>query len=218
MLSAWDIDGRWKVYPRTVVVERRNSVDHSLIFKVGGYTSMRHNSVTDSWDTDNERSVEMFRLNPHFCQSMKDLERKVNTTDNARLDISGRGLWNSCEKTFFDILKHPNSQSYSGKSLEQIYQQHEKKKDKYNQGVIDIKSSFNPLVFTRGGMAPESTKYWQKNSWKTQGTICICHDIRKDKVQIYPFEEHPCCNTRILRQTKWYPPLGPHRHWLQFNS
>ena len=31
-----------------------------------------------------------------------DYERKVNTADNARLDISARGLWNSCEKTFFD--------------------------------------------------------------------------------------------------------------------
>ena len=28
-----------------------------------------------------------------------DYQRKVNTADNARLDISARGLWNSCEKT-----------------------------------------------------------------------------------------------------------------------
>jgi len=32
-----------------------------------------------------------------------DYERKVNTADNARLDVSARGLWNSCEKTFFGI-------------------------------------------------------------------------------------------------------------------
>ena len=32
-----------------------------------------------------------------------DHERKVNTADNARLDVSARGLWNSCEKTFFGI-------------------------------------------------------------------------------------------------------------------
>jgi len=94
-------------------------------------------------------------------------ERNVNTADNVRLDISARGLWNSCEKTFFDIrMKHHTSHSYSDKSLSQIYQQHEKvKKAKYNQSVIDIgKSSFNPLVITMsGGMAPEcqgSTKDW----------------------------------------------------------
>jgi len=48
----------------------------------------------------------MFTLNPHFYQSMKMTERKVNTADNARLDISARGLWNSCEKTFFDKGSH----------------------------------------------------------------------------------------------------------------
>ena len=47
-----------------------------------------------------------------------DYERKVNTADNARLDISVRGLWNSCEKTFFDIgITHLTSASYSEKSL-----------------------------------------------------------------------------------------------------
>jgi len=33
-------------------------MDHSLICKLGGYTSMRQNSVRDSlWDTDNERGL-----------------------------------------------------------------------------------------------------------------------------------------------------------------
>jgi len=78
---------------------------------------------------------------------------KVNTADNARLDISARGLWNSCEKTFFDIRRtHRTSQSYSGKSLAKTYQQHEKEKAKCNQRVIDIeKPSFKPLVFTTTG-------------------------------------------------------------------
>ena len=104
----------------------------------------------------------MFRPNPHFYQSMNenDYQRKVNTADNARLDISARGLWNSCEKTFFDIsITHPTSQSYSGKSLAEVYQQHEKeKKDKYNQRVIDIeKYSFNPL----SSQQPEG---WHQNA------------------------------------------------------
>jgi len=62
--------------------------------------------------------------------------------------------------------------------------------------------------------ATESTKDWQKNSWKTQRDICICHNLHKDKAQICSFEEHPCCNTRISRQTnatKWCPPPRPHR-------
>ena len=48
---------------------------------------------------------------------------KVKTADNARLDIFVKGLWNSCDKTFFDIrIAHPTSQFYSGKSLAKIYQ------------------------------------------------------------------------------------------------
>ena len=61
-----------------------------------------------------------------------DCKRKVNTADNARLDISARGLWNSCEKTLLDIrITHPTSQSYSWKSLAEIYQQHAKEKVPY---------------------------------------------------------------------------------------
>ena len=76
-----------------------------------------------------------------------DYDRKVNTADNARLDISVRGLWSSYERTFFDIrITHPTSQSYPGKPLAQIYLQQEKEKDKYNQRMIDSeKSSFNLL-------------------------------------------------------------------------
>ena len=154
----------------------------------------------------------MFRSNPHFYQSMKMTIKEKSTlytADHARLNISARGLWNSCEKTFFDIsITHPTSQSYSGTSLAEVYQQHEKEKDKYNQWVIDIeKSSFNPLVFTiTGGMAPEcnraNKRLVEKIAEKHRGAVRICHNIHKDKAQICPLEEHPCCNTRISRQTK----------------
>jgi len=48
----------------------------------------------------------MFRLNPHFCQSVKMTMKEVNTADNARLDISARELWNSCEKTSLTYGSH----------------------------------------------------------------------------------------------------------------
>jgi len=115
---------------------------------------MRRNSVRDSEALIMREGCRDVETEPtHLPINENDYERKVNTADNARLEISARGLWNSCEKTFFDTT----SQSYSGKSLAEISQQHEKEEDKYNQSVIDIeKSSFNPLVFTTsGGMAPE---------------------------------------------------------------
>jgi len=127
-----------------MLVERQTLVDHSLICKLDGYAStMKHNSVRDSEaqimrEVCRDVQAEPTLLNP-LSINENDYQRIVNTADNARLDISARGLWNSCEKTFFDIkITHPTSQSYSRKSLAEVYQQHEKEKDKYNQKVIDI--------------------------------------------------------------------------------
>ena len=65
-----------------------------------------------------------------YTINKNDYERKVNTADHARLDISAGGLWNSCAKSFLDIrITHPTSQSYSRKSLADVYQQHEKEKN-----------------------------------------------------------------------------------------
>jgi len=163
---------------------------------------------TTQWETVRhiwERSIGMFRLNPHLIQSTK-MTMKVNTADNARLDISARGLWNSCEKTFFDIrITHPTSQSYSRKSLAEIYQQHEKEK---RISTVQPKSDWHWELFIQfpclHNKWRDSTKMQRcqqktgrKNSWKPQGAICICHNTHKGKAQICPFEEHPHCNTRI---------------------
>ena len=58
-----------------------------------------------------------------------------------------------------------HSPSYSDKSVEQIYAQHEReKKSKYNSRVLQVeKGSFTPLIFsTTGGMGPECTKYHKR--------------------------------------------------------
>jgi len=126
---------------------------------------MRHKSVRDSEVQIMRKICKDVQIEPTLPPINKNkFKRKVNTADNAQLDISARRLWNSCNKTFFVIrITHPTSQSYYGKSLAEIYQQHEKEKDKYNQRVTDIeKSSLNPLVFTSGGMAPECTQSQQK--------------------------------------------------------
>jgi len=157
MSYGWQVKG----IPTHCACGETNSVDHSLSCKLGDYTAMGHNSVRDSEAQIMREVCRGFQTKPTLLPiNENDYERKVNTADNARLDISVRGQWNSCEKTFFNIrITHPTLQSYSGKSLAEIYQQHEKEKDKYNQRVIDIeKSSFHPLVFTTGGMALECNR------------------------------------------------------------
>ena len=100
-----------------------NSVDHSLIRKLGGYTSMRHNLVRDSEAHIMREVCRDVQTEPTLLPiNENDYQRKVNTADNPRLDISARGLWNSCEKTSFDIrVTHSTSQLYSGKSLAEVY-------------------------------------------------------------------------------------------------
>jgi len=122
----------WKVkgMPTHYACSEANSVDHSLICKMGSYTSMRHNSVTESQAQIVKEVCRDVQIRTTLLPITKnDYERKINTADNAKLDISARGLWNSCEKTFFDIrITHCTSQSYPGKSLAEIYQQHEERR------------------------------------------------------------------------------------------
>ena len=60
------------------------------------------------------------------------------------------------ERTFLDVrVMHPLSSSYTGKSIDQIYAQHEnEKKQTYNDRILNVeKGSFSPRFFsTTGGM------------------------------------------------------------------
>ena len=171
----------WKVkgMPTHCACGETNSLDHSLICKLGSYTSMRHNSVRESEAQLMREVFSDVQTEPTLLPiNENDYQRKLNTADKTRLDISSRGLWTSCEKTFFDIrITHLTSQFYSGKSLIEIYRKHEKEKDKYNQGMIDIeKSSFNPPDFTTQVLWRDSTrmqlsqqKTGRKNSLKKAG-------------------------------------------------
>ena len=139
-----------------------------------GYTSVSHNSARGSKAQIMREACRDVQTEPTLLPINKnDYETKINTADNVRLDISVRGLWNRREKTFFNVrITHPtsHSQSYSGKSLAEIYQQHKRGISTTKEWLIGIeKSSFNPLVvvFTSGGMAPEcmsQQKTGRKNS------------------------------------------------------
>ena len=121
---------------------------------------MRHNSLRDEEAKLMKEVCRDVQTEPHLrpMQNDHDYERG-NTADNARLDISAIGLWNGCEKTFFDIrITHPTSPCYLNKTRRQLDIQHEEeKKRSYNDRVLEHeKATFCPLVFTTsGGMAPE---------------------------------------------------------------
>ena len=145
----------------------KNSVDHALVCRLGGYVIMRHNEVRDT-EADLLREVcRDVNLEPTLIPlTGQQFSRSSNHEDLARLDISARGLWNSMGKAFFDVrIFHPNASSNSSKSLPQLYASHESEKKRvYNERVVHVEqASFSPLVFsTSGGEGPECRKYHQR--------------------------------------------------------
>ena len=53
----------------------------------------------------------------------------TNKTEQARLDISARGVWTSFDKSFFDVrVTHPNCLSNRSKPVQQKYKENEDEK------------------------------------------------------------------------------------------
>ena len=63
--------------------------------------------------------------------------RSTNTASEARLDISARGIWNSVDKTFFDVrVFHPGAESNKAISIDAAFERHEQEKRTYNRRVL----------------------------------------------------------------------------------
>ena len=116
----------------------KNSFDHILVCKKGGYVSMRHNILRDIEGRLLERVCKDVKIEPELIPSNN--ETAGNVAEKARLDISARGVWGIQEKTFFDIrVTHPNATSNMSKSLEAIYESNENQKKRfYNDRVLHV--------------------------------------------------------------------------------
>ncbi len=126
---------------------------------------MRHNQVRDmeaNWLSEVCRDVQVEpKLIPLSGETFQ--YKSTTTDDDARLDVSARGFWNSMDKTFVDVrVFHHGAASNCTETLEMAYKKQEaEKKRKYNQRIIDVeKASFTPLVFsTSGGMSVECQRF-----------------------------------------------------------
>ena len=147
------------------VCGEQNHINHTLTCKIGGYVSLRHNSLRDTIAEllttvckDVETEPQLLPV-PHTLK----LSNGTNRQDGARLDISARSFWSPLDRAFTDVrVLHPQAQSNSDKSISQMYQSHEKnKKREYNDRVLNVeKATFTPLVFsTTGGMAIEASQF-----------------------------------------------------------
>ena len=140
---------------------KRNSVDHSLDCKLGGYVHIRHNNIRDT-EARIMREVGFdVKVEPGLQKVSKNisLAAGTKTDDNARADVSARGIFSSHELTFFDVrITNPNAPSNQKLSLAAVYKRNEAEKMKaYGDRILQVeKGSFVPLVYTTsGGMGPQ---------------------------------------------------------------
>jgi len=153
--------------PRFCDCNAKNDNNHILNCKRGGYVNYRHNNVRDSVAEYLRMVTKDVKIEPQLIPiESPRYQQRGNNADKARLDISAVGVWSTFERTFFDVrIFNPNSPSYKGRTLPQLYTQHEKeKKYQYMNRVLQLeKGSFVPLVFTTtGGMAPEAKRFIRK--------------------------------------------------------
>ena len=136
--------------------------------KKGGFVNIRHNEVRDFTagilsEICNDVAVEPL-LTP--LTGEKFAHKSANTDDNARLDVSARGVWIKGSRAFFDIrVFNPLAQTYSNQTLKAAHRSNENsKKREYAERVLNIEhGTFTPLVFScLGGMSTECSHFYNR--------------------------------------------------------
>ena len=145
---------------------KKNDIDHAMSCKKGGYVILRHNRIRDLEAELMREVCTDVKIEPHLLPLANPNRVNGNTSENARLDVAGNGVWGPMERTFLDIrVMHPNSPSYINKDIRQVYRAHElEKKRTYNERIIEVeKGSFTPIVVsTFGGMGQEAEKFHKR--------------------------------------------------------
>ncbi len=164
----------WRIrnMPINCACGSENSINHSLVCKIGGYSIFRHNIVRDAIAEILRETCKDVVIEPELIPI--DADYNFNSTGNlaekARLDVSSVGLWSPLEKNFMDVrVFHPNAPSYQNRKLGALYKDHERqKKSAYSSRVNQVeKSTFTPMVFsTFGGMGEECHRALQRAAGK----------------------------------------------------
>ena len=142
---------------------------------------MRHNSLRDGLANIMREVCSDVTIEPMLLPTNpNDFNSRINTSEEARLDISARGINSTFERTFFDVrVAHPFAASNVVLPLDGLYKKHEQEKmNFYGDRVREVeKASFEPLVFlTTGGMGPRCTATVKK----------LAHKIADKRQEKYP--------------------------------
>ena len=116
--------------PSTCACGEAFTVDHSMICKLGGFITQRHNELTDLEAEFLSMVCSDVEIEPVLQDiSGEYLNRGSNKAQDAWLDIHARGFWERHRSAFFDVrVCRPNAVSYRELEPQQIYRTHENQK------------------------------------------------------------------------------------------
>ena len=77
-----------------------NDIDHALSCKKGGYVTMRHDRIRDLETEIMQEVCSDVRIEPELMPLENNLMRNGNNAENARLDVSGIGVWGHLKERF----------------------------------------------------------------------------------------------------------------------
>ena len=146
---------------------QKNSINHSLICKMGGYVHLRHNSMRDTIaELLTPVCYDVVTEPPLLELDGEVLPKGTITSPESRLDVSARSFWTPMDKVYTDVrIFHPHAPSNVKMELKQMYKHHEDmKKRSYMHRVQQVeKGSFTPLVFsTTGGVGVEADRFFRR--------------------------------------------------------
>ena len=121
----WRIPGT----PSHCFCNEKNTVDHILNCKLGGFVAMRHNEVRDIEAEFLKDICKDVKIEPELLPVGNTITTG-NVADKARLDVSAVGLWGPLDRLFLDVrVSNFNSPSYRDKTPEKIYELKEREKN-----------------------------------------------------------------------------------------
>ena len=144
------------------------NVAHALSCHLGGFTSIRHNELRDLTADLLQQACHDVRVEPPLEPLTGEgySARSANTAQEARLDVSVRGLFVPYQKVFADIrVVNPTAMRYERQSPEQILEMNaSEKKRQYCKRVLEVENAtFCPLIFTtNGGMGRECQVFYNR--------------------------------------------------------
>ena len=149
------------------------TIDHCISCPKGGFTSLRHNDVSDLtammmsevWSNVLTKP----NLQPLYGKAVRFWT--ANFDSNARFEIAVNGFWGGrFEHSFFDVIVF-NPVAPSNHPIKSGYRRHEKEKRRqYEQRVLEVEHvHFTLLIFTATGgwvmLLVKFTKDWPTVAW-----------------------------------------------------